>query len=119
MLKNNLIGDSIILFKNNIKVPNINFQKESNDFDYNCDLISIDHSFYGHLINSHENKYLIFEEKIYRLYDKTPKDSDDYFLDVFSICSVIKKPNRKKKELRIKIKEIKKVKLLKEELIKK
>ena len=97
MLKNNLIGDSIILFKNKLKVPNINIQKESNDFDYNCDLIAIDHSFYGHLINSHENKYLIFQEKIFRLYDKTPKNTDDYFLDVFSICSVIKKPNRNKK----------------------
>ena len=97
MLKKNLIGDSIILFKNKLKIPNINNRKESNDFDYNCDLLSIDHSFYGHLINSHENKYLIFEEKIFGLYDKTPKNNDDYFSDVFSICSVIKKPNKNKK----------------------
>ena len=97
MLKNNLIGDSIILFKNKLKVPEINMQKESNDFDYNCDLIAIDHSFYGHLINSHENKYLIFKEKIFKLYDKPPSNTDDYFSDLFSICSVIKRPNKHKK----------------------
>ena len=97
MLKNNLLGDSIILFKNKLKLPNINNQKESNDFDYNCELLSIDHSFFGHLINSHENKYLIFQEKEFKLYNKTPKNTDDYFSDLFSICSVIKKPKKNKR----------------------
>ena len=98
MLDNKLISDSIILFQNKLKVPKIKNKKNNkNAFDYNCELISIDHSFYGHLIYSNENKYLIFEEKKFPLYEKEPSNTDDYFSDLFSICSITKKPNKYKK----------------------
>ena len=93
-----IISDSIILFQNKLKVPKLkNKKNDTNIFDYNCELISIDHSFYGHLIYSNENKYLIFEEKKFLLYDKEPSNTDDYFSDLFSICSITKKPNKYKK----------------------
>ena len=99
MLKKKLLNDSIILFKKQLPIsPKIKNNKiDVINFDYNCELISVDHSFYGHIINSKENRYLIFTEKKFSLYEKEPRDEDDYYSDLFSICTITKKPNKYKK----------------------
>ena len=101
MIKNNIHNNSIILFSsqisafNNIKAG----KKENNNFDYNCELISIDHSFYGHLFNSNNEKYLIFKEKIFDLYEKELTNKFEYYSYLFSICSITKRPTKYKKEI--------------------
>ena len=65
MIKNNIHNNSIILFSNQIsEFNNIKTgKKENKNFDFNCELISVDHSFFGHLFNSNNDRYLIFKEK--------------------------------------------------------
>ena len=98
MIENKIIDNSIILFQKQLPKlnSNKNKRKENIDFDYNCELISIDHSFYGHLINSNDNNYLIFKEKKFELYEKEPNNKLDYYYDLFSICSIVKRPSKTK-----------------------
>ena len=98
MKKNKIINDSIILFKKKYNIIKNNKNKKQ-DFDVNCELILIDHSFYGHLINFNDNKYLIFQEKKFELFEKEPKNDKKFFSDLFSMCTVVKRNNRVKKEI--------------------
>jgi hypothetical protein len=98
MIKNKIINDSIILFKNKINIIKNN-KKKKVDFDYNCELILIDHVFYGHLINFNDNKFLIFKEKEFKLYEKEPKNDEKYYSDLFSMCTITKRNNIFKKNI--------------------
>ena len=102
MINNKIINNSIILFQNEIPIINNitkKNKKDNIDFDYNCELISIDHSFYGHLMNSNDNKYLLFLEKKFELYKKEPINNPSYYSDLFSICTITKKPNKYTKDI--------------------
>ena len=100
MIKNKILNDSIILFDKDLPILNIikSNKNEKINFDYNCELILIDHSFYGHLIN-YNNNYLIFEEKNFELYKREPQNNLAFYSDLLSICSIIKKPKKYNKEL--------------------
>lgn len=101
MTKRRIINDSIILFKNKLPIYNMTKtnKKEKVNFDYNCELILVDHSFYGHIINSNDNGYIIFQEKKFEFYNKEPINNMEYYSDLLSISTIIKKPNNSIKEI--------------------
>ena len=100
MEKNNLQYEPIILFKK--KLPDFYLEDK---FDKKCELIKIDHSYYGHIIGSRNVNYIIFEQQNYDFYDE-PSDSDTNktsnkkdLNNLFTLSNINKKPKKKPRKL--------------------
>ena len=92
------INESIILYKKIL--PELYFE---NKFDKSCELIRMDHSWYGHMIGSENSNYIIFEKLNYDFYEEIEdnkkailsKDKTLDFMKIFSLTYINKKPKIK------------------------
>ena len=105
MNKHNILSESIILLKKDISFSSLNNIKEKNEFD--CELIKNDKIYFGHMVNSIEDEFLIFKEKEFKIDDNASNIKEEFEKKIFSLSSldivVTKKTkeangNRKQKE---------------------
>ena len=93
--------EPIILFKKIL--PEIYLEEK---FDIKCELIKINHCYYGHMISSKNAKYLIFEQQKYTFYDELsdPNKNKELNLiqlnnhdlnELFTLSNISKKPFNK------------------------
>ena len=93
MKKNEIFPEPIVLYQKSFSELNL---EES--FDKKCELIKIDHNYYGHIIGSKKHNFIIFEEKEYKFYQGMDEllsqkqiitsDLDD----IFSLTFISKRP---------------------------
>ena len=79
MCKHNLLNDSIILLKSNLLNPENIDKTESNKF--NCELIKTDKVYYGNIINSPKEKFLLFSRDTYEIFNPK-KDADEIINEI-------------------------------------
>ena len=107
MKKNNIKRhEPIMLYKK--VLPEFNLEEK---FDKKCELIKINHSYYGHVIGSRNVNYIIFEQQKYDFYEKLSESKNNNKIlninqkneldlnDLFTLTYINKKPfnkNRKK-----------------------
>ena len=107
MCKHNLLNDSIILLKSNLLNPeNID---ESESIKFNCELIKTDKVYYGNIINSEKEKFLLFSRGTYELFDPQ-KDANTIINEIkergFTLSSLKNIETKNTKENKEKIKNI-------------
>ena len=111
--------EPIILYKK--EFPEIDLEEK---FDKKCELIKINHSYYGHIIGSKNVNYMIFKQQKYEFYDMLTESKNKILNlsqpnnldlnDLFTLSNVNKKPFNKERKRSFnkdeKINEIKKYK---------
>ena len=107
MCKHNLLNDSIVLLKSNLLNPeNID---ESESIKFNCELIKTDKVYYGNIINSEKEKFLLFSRGTYELFDPQ-KDANTIINEIkergFTLSSLKNIETKNTKENKEKIKNI-------------
>ena len=86
MNEHNILSESIILLKKNISFSSLNNIKEKNEFD--CELIKNDKIYFGHMVNSIEDEFLIFKEKEFKLDDNASNIKEEFEKKMFSLSSL-------------------------------
>ena len=110
MKKHNILNESIILIKKNIKEPvnitllneknrkNSNYENNKNeeknendekiDFgDFDCELVKLDRTYFGHIINSVKERFLYFREKEFKI-EETDNIKEELEKKVFSLSAL-------------------------------
>ena len=89
MLEHHIFDESIILLKPNLSFEEKDGNDKSNTFD--CELIKMDKTYYGKIINSEKEKLLFFTSQKYDIIDST-KDLNEIVSDIkkrgFSLSSL-------------------------------
>ena len=95
-------------------LPEFNFEEK---FDKKCELIKINHSYFGHIIGSKNINYIIFEQQKYDFYEKlseiknnnksvdTSKQESIDLNEMFSLSFLNKKPLKNKRKISLNEKE--------------
>ena len=88
MNKHNILNESIILLKKNIKIPYniLNNKEEKNDFE--CELVKMDKTYFGHIINSTKDEYILFKEKKFKLVENEDNLKEEIGNRIFSLSSL-------------------------------
>ena len=93
MINNNILPKPIILYQKDLSPFNL-----KNQFENKCELIKVDHNYYGHLIGSKDYNFIIFEEENFKFYEennniiKKKKINPDDLDDLFTLSVISKKP---------------------------
>jgi hypothetical protein len=95
-------------------LPEFNFEEK---FDRKCELIKMNHSYFGHIIGSKNINYIIFEQQKFEFYEKlsgikninksvdTSKQESIDLNEMFSLSFLSKKPLKNKRKISLNEKE--------------
>ena len=89
MIENKIKNESIILLKNNsaLSFYNIsNNEEEMKEFD--CELVKLNKTYYGNIINSVEGGFFIFKEKEYNINDNANNFKEELQKKVFTLSAL-------------------------------
>ena len=89
MIENNIKSESIILLKKNISLSLYdisNNEEEMKEFD--CELVKLEKTYYGNIINSVKGGFFIFKEKIYNINDNANNFKEELQKKVFTISAL-------------------------------
>ena len=93
MVKNKIFPEPIVLYQKSL--PELILEEQ---FDQKCELIKVDHNYYGHIIGSKKHNFIIFEEQEYKFYQvkeelvKQKHITSSDLNDLFSLTFISKRP---------------------------
>ena len=86
MKKHNIFNESIILLKN-FKIPINNLLKKDGIIELDCELVKINKTYFGHIINSIEDEFLYFREKEFKI-DETTNIKEELKKKILSLSAI-------------------------------
>ena len=90
MNEHNILNESIILLKENILVPFNNLSNNLEKKEFDCELIKIDKTYYGHIsiINTIDGELLLFKQKDFKLSENEKNLKEEFEKNIFSLSSL-------------------------------
>ena len=93
MVKKNIMPKPLIMYQKVLPIFNL-----ENKYDKTCELIKVDHNYYGHIIGSKNYNFIVFEQKNYEFYDikndiiNQRQLNDRDLDDLFTLSLISKRP---------------------------